>query len=58
MAGFGRVTNCARWSGPKLCPNDHVGTGLVVHTDDRSGGGENAEQIVGLRLICRSVGVR
>jgi len=49
------LARCGRWSGINMCPNFHVGTGLIVHTDDRSG---DKELIVGLQLICKKVGVR
>ena len=49
--------NCnGNWSSSVLCPSGTLATGLVVHANDR--GGNNKAEIVGLRLICRSIGVR
>jgi hypothetical protein len=50
------LARCSRWSGIKLCPDNYVGTGVIVHTNDRRG--SDKEQVVGLQLICRQVGVR
>ena len=49
--------NCnGHWSSSVLCPGDTLATGLVVHANDL--GGDDRAEIVGLRLICRSIGVR
>jgi hypothetical protein len=50
------LARCGRWSGVKLCPDNYVGTGLIVHTNDRRG--NDKEQVVGLQLICRTIAVR
>lgn len=47
--------NCNSWSGPKLCPSNRVASGLVVHWAESSG---TKEMIVGLQLICRTIGVK
>jgi hypothetical protein len=51
-----RLTNCSRWSAIQLCDGDRVATGVVVHSDERSSAG--AEQVVGLQLVCRRVGLQ
>lgn len=53
------LRNCAQWSIPNLCPVNptHLATGLIVHSND-SGSTGNNEDIVGLQLVCRQVGIR
>jgi hypothetical protein len=53
------LRNCAEWSIPNLCPVNptHLATGLIVHSNDSGSTGDN-EDIVGLQLICRQVGLR
>lgn len=53
------LRNCAVWSIPNLCPVNptHLATGLIVHSNDSGSTGDN-EDIVGLQLICRQVGLR
>lgn len=53
------LQNCATWSPVNLCPTSpvHMATGLIVHSNDAGGTGR-FEDIVGLQLICRQVGLR
>jgi hypothetical protein len=53
------LRNCVDWSIPNLCPVNptHLATGLIVHSND-SGSTGNNEDIVGLQLVCRQVGIR
>ena len=53
------LRNCVEWSIPNLCPVNptHLATGLIVHSND-SGSTGNNEDIVGLQLVCRQIGLR
>lgn len=46
--------NCDVWSRSVLCPSDQFATGIVIHSNESSGG---KQQAVGLQLICRRISV-
>lgn len=48
------LPNCANWDASVMCPLDTLATGVIVYASDTSG---SNEQIVGLSLICRHIGV-
>lgn len=53
------LSSCAEWSLMNLCPVNpvHLATGIIVHSND-SGTSRKFEDIVGLQLICRQIGLR
>jgi hypothetical protein len=48
------MPNCARWRTSVLCGPGYAATGLVVHATNASG---NNQQITGLQMICRRIGL-
>jgi hypothetical protein len=48
--------DCDTWTPRVLCPQDHVGTGIVVHSRERRLG--DGRVIIGLQLVCRVVTVQ
>ena len=50
------LPGCESWSLRMLCPLDHVGTGIVVHSRERRVG--DGRVIIGLQLVCRAVTVQ
>ncbi len=53
-ASTARRPNCSEWHKAVLCPSNTLATGVVLH---RNRGGLSNEEIVGLQLICRAIGM-
>jgi Concanavalin A-like lectin/glucanases superfamily len=49
------LPNCSQWSASVLCPIGQYATGVIVHSNDAQAA--DNEEIVGLQLICRRIGV-
>lgn len=51
-----QMPNCGQWHPAVICP-DGLASGIVVHSDDYGDTYNQKQEIVGLQLVCRAVGV-